>query len=349
MSMYLRDISAPKSRRRHPAFVFALSTLSLVSYTAIAGSPTSVSAAAKAVTFQKSTVTFINAKETALMLLANDPYRAQLSPTDRQILAVSGKPVSAQALDASLSKAGRDFTEKETAMVTAALATAAKRLAGIGVTLRLPPTIKIAKHDAAIFSGSPYTRANVVFLNDAFVDAVPAPLLATVMAHELSHIASRVNPMARAAVYKLVGFTPCSVPLSSIGGDLRDRIITNPDTEDFGKFCIRLPEQSTTKWYTNLIIASAPITGANFGEVLRPVLIEVNTAGTSAVVINGKTSVRQLDEAYAKAIGGNGLEEPFHPEEIVAINLQVALDGQPTKGSPNLAFANKVAQQLGAK
>ena len=81
--------------------------------------------------------------------------------------------------------------------------------------------------------------------------------------------------------------------------------------------------------------------------MLKPVLVEVDASVTSAVVKAGKTSLRDLDAAYSKAIGGNGLDEPFHPEEIVAKNLETALAGAPSQGSPNLDLANKVAAQLG--
>ncbi len=328
-----------------PGVLAAIAAVVSVSF----GVSPSTAKPSNAVTFQKSTVSFATASQTAALLVANDPYKQQLSPTDRQLLAVSAKPVSATELDAKLRAAAREFTDAEKTTVIAALSDAAKRLNAKRITLKLPPNVVIAKHDGAIFDGSPYTRANAVFLNDRFLGALRSQpeYLARVMAHELSHIASRAHPEARAAVYKLVGFSPCNVALSSLGADVAPKIITNPDTEDFGKFCISLPDGSGRKRYTNLIIASGPVTGTNFGQVLKPVLVEVDASVTSAVVKAGKTSIRDLDAAYAKAIGGNGLDEPFHPEEIVAKNLETALAGAPSRGSPNLELANRVAAQLG--
>ena len=299
--------------------------------------------------FQRSTVSFATALETATLLTANDAYRQQLSPTDRQLLAVSPNQVTPSAMDLSLRAAAREFTATEKTVIGAALAEADRRLTAKAITLKLPANVIIAKHDGAIFDASPYTRANAVFLNDRFLGSVGSQpqFLASVMAHELSHIASRAHPESRAAVYKLVGFLPCDVPLSSIGNDIRTRIITNPDTEDFGRFCISLPDGSALKRYTNLIIATGPVTGSNFDEILKPVLVEVNVTATAAVVKFGKTSVRDLDLAYAKAIGGNGLDEPYHPEEIVAKNLETALAGKASPMSPNLDLANRVAAQLG--
>ena len=299
--------------------------------------------------FQQSTVSFATPSETATLLTANDAYRQQLSPTDRQLLAVSTKQVTPSAMDLSLRAAAREFTATEKTAIGTALADADTRLTAKGIALNLPANVVIAKHDGAIFDGSPYTRTNTVFLNDRFLASVGSrpQYLASTLAHELWHIASRAHPELRAAVYKLVGFLPCNVPLSSIGNDIRSKIITNPDTEDFGRFCISLPDGAAQKRYTNLIIATGPVTGSNFGEILKPVLVEVNLTATAAVVKFGKTSVRDLDFAYGKAIGGNGLDEPYHPEEIVAKNLETALAGKASPMSPNLDLANRVAAQLG--
>jgi hypothetical protein len=296
--------------------------------------------------FQKSTILFATAPETGVLLTAQDSYKRQLSPTDRQILSVSEKPVDLMTLDRSLNSAGRQFTPAEKSKITEGLHEATQMLNQKGIKLDLPAQIIIAKHDAQIFSGSPYTRANAVFLNDKFIDAFPSKFLAQVLVHEFWHIASRANPVRRAAIYKLVGFTSCSVSLKSLGADVRDKIITNPDTEDFGKFCIDLPDGNTKKRYTNLVMASGFFTGKNFHEVLKPMLVEVSSDGSSVVVDGNVTKLRQIDQEYIKAIGGNGKDEPFHPEEIVAKNLETALTGKASDGSPNLNLANRVASQL---
>ena len=72
--------------------------------------------------FQRSTVSFATALETATLLTANDAYRQQLSPTDRQLLAVSAKQVTPSAMDLSLRAAAREFTAMEKTAIGAALA-----------------------------------------------------------------------------------------------------------------------------------------------------------------------------------------------------------------------------------
>jgi Zn-dependent protease with chaperone function len=298
------------------------------------------------VRFQNSTVIFTSAEETAALMTANDPYKVQLSATDRQLLAASAEPVDVEKLDSMLREAAEDFTDDQRQQISRSLSMADQRMQEKSISFPLPSNVRIAIHNSAIFSGSPYTRADTIFVNDQFLGSVDAEMLASVLAHEMWHISSRNNPEARADIYKLVGFAPCQVPLGSIGADLRDRIMTNPDTEEFGSFCIQLPDDGAgdTKTYTSLVIAAAPFTGNNFGDILKPVLVEVTADGTSAATTaDGKTVIRDLDADYIEAIGGNGQDQPFHPEEVVAINLQVALRGEPTEGSPNLALAEKVA------
>ena len=304
-------------------------------------------------TFQKSRVSFASAAQTATLLTANDPYKQQLSPADRQLLAVSNKPVTVAETDEQLRAAAESFTAAEETQVKGALTIAGRRLSAMGITLKLPSTVTMAKHDGRIFAGALYTRANAVFMNAPFLATTRTrpDYLARILTHELSHIASRYHPESRAAVYRLVGFAPCKVPLTSLGADVRDRVITNPDTEDFGTFCISLPaagsNAAASRRYTPLLLARDAVTGTNFREILTPVLVEVDGSGTAAVVKAGKTVTRELDAAYMKAIGGNGRDEPFHPEEIVAKNLETAMLGRPTAGSPDLALAKRVAAQLG--
>jgi hypothetical protein len=307
--------------------------------------------ASRTISFQKSTVVFATAAETVALMTANDPFKRQLSATDRQLMTSSGKPIDTAAMDKFLCTAGREFTADEKKEITLALQEAEQILDQQGFKLPIPAKVVIAKHDSRVQSGTPYTRANAVFFSDRFIAMTAASrkynyaknLMAEVLVHEFWHIASRTHPERRAAVYKMVGFSPCNISLDSIGADIRDKIITNPDVEDFGKFCIDLPDGDRTKRYTSLIIANKPLNGTNFVSALQPVLLEVQ--GASAVVKNGKTKLRKHDWVYYLAIGGNGLDEAWQPEEIVAKNLEIAFRGKASSSSPDLNLAKRIAAQ----
>ena len=165
------------------------------------------------------------------------------------------------------------------------------------MTFRLPATIYLAKESDAIYSGSAYTRCSAVFL--------PAPQPAAVLIHELYHVMSRNNPQIRRELYALVGYRPCRVSRSSLGADLKDIVITNPDTDAFGETCITLPDAAGRPvTYLPLLIGNAPYDGTPPGWtiILDPILVALH--GNRPVVRNGKTEYREMiSPDYMRAVG----------------------------------------------
>jgi hypothetical protein len=292
--------------------------------------------------FQGHRVAFANRDLTAELLTAHDAFYEQLSPLDRQILAVSDAPIDEPALDAKLRASTLDWTPNEIQDLRTALAEADQAATKSHVTFRLPGTIYLAKESAAIYSGSPYTRCAAVFL------AGPQP--ATVLLHELYHVMSRHHPEIRPKLYALVGYRPCRVHLGSLGADVKDIVITNPDTDAFGETCITLPDDSGKPvTYVPLLIGNGPYDGSPSGwnSIFDPILVEVD--GNRPVVINGKTKYRQTVSAdYMRAVGGNGSGEPYHPEELIAVNLQQALmpSSQASFDFPNAELLRELKAKL---
>lgn len=279
---------------------------------------------------------------TAELLTAHDAFYEQLSPLDRQILAISEAPIDEVALDAKLKASALDWTPSEIQALRTSLAQADQAATAARVTYRLPGTIYLAKESAAVYSGSPYTRCSAVFL--------PAPPSAAVLIHELFHVMSRYNPEIRAELYALVGYHPCHVSLSAVGADLENIVITNPDTDAFGGTCITLPDAAGKPvTYVPLLIGNGPYDGTPEGwtTILDPILVAVHA--NRPVVINGKTEYREMMSAdYLRAVGSNGSAEPFHPEELIALNLQQALtpDSQASFDFPNLQLLRAVRDKL---
>jgi hypothetical protein len=299
-------------------------------------------AALPSATFQGHRVVFANRDLTAELLTAHDAFYDQLSPLDRQILAASSAPVENPALDTKLRASGLDWTASEVRALRTSLTRADQVAAAAHVTFRLPDPIYLAKESAAIYSGSFYTRCSAVF--------APAPPTAGVLIHELFHIMSRYNPEIRAELYTLVGYRPCRVRLSSLGADLRDVVITNPDTDAFGETCVTLPEDAGPPvTYVPLLLGDGPYDGTPDGWnlILDPVLVEVRA--DRPVVISGKTQYRPMIlPDYLRAVGENGSGEPFHPEELVALNLQQALvpNAQAAPDFPNVQLLRTVREKV---
>jgi hypothetical protein len=291
--------------------------------------------------FQGHRVVFADRTLTAQLMTAHDAFREQLSPLDRRILATSKEPIDEAAMDTSLQMSALDWTEAEIGALASELRQAEQAAMSSGVVFRLPDTIYFAKESEAVYGGANYTRCAAVFM--------PGPESASILIHELFHVMSRYNPQIRAELYALVGYRPCHVPLSSLGADLADVVITNPDTDAFGESCITLPSAAgRAVTYVPLLIGEGEYDGTPFGwtSILVPILVEVDA--NRAVVIGGATQYREMVMAdYIRAIGGNGVNEPFHPEELVAQNLEQALlPESPAPDFPNRQLVRAVQAAL---
>lgn len=287
--------------------------------TAINARLAGAAASSESGSFQGHRVVFADRNLTGELLTARDAFYEQLSPLDRRILAVSSAPIDEPALDTKLRASALDWTPSEIRQLRTALIEAGRAATQSHVTYRLPATIYLAKESAAIYSGSPYTRCSAVFL------AGPQP--ATILLHELYHVMSRYHPEIRPQLYALVGYHPCRVRLGSLGADVKDIVITNPDTDAFGETCITLADAGGEPVnYAPLLIGNGPYDGTPEGwtAIFDPILVEVR--GNRPVVVNGKTKYRQMIAAdYMRAVGENGSTEPYHPEELIAVNLQQVL------------------------
>ena len=285
---------------------------------------------------------FANRELTARLLTARDAFYEQLSPLDRQILAVSNAPIDNAELDAKLRASALDWTPTEIDELRASLAQAEQAATAAGVTFRLPATIYLAKESSAIYSGSAYTRCAAVFM--------PGALPATILLHELYHVMSRYNPGIRAELYALVGYRPCRVSSSSLGADLKEVVITNPDTDAFGETCITLPNPAGKPVeYLPLVVGNGVYDGTPEGwtNILDTILVELHEY--RPVVVDGKTKYRQMVlPDYERAVGGNGLREPMHPEELIALNLEQALipDSRAAFDFPNAQLVRTVKDKF---
>jgi hypothetical protein len=179
---------------------------------------------------------------------------------------------------------------------------------------------------------------------------LPGPQSAGVLVHEFFHVMSRANPQIRTALYALVGYEPCHVSLSSLGADLRAIVITNPDTDAFGETCITLPDAvGRPVTYVPLLIGNGPYDGTPGGwtTILDPILVAIHD--NRPVVSNGKTEYREMSSPdYMHAVGENGSSEPFHPEELIALNLQQALlpNARASYDFPNAQLLREVRAKL---
>ncbi len=268
--------------------------------------------------FDKTSLIFADLETAKTLQVEDDLFKSQASPLARKILAFSETAVTAEALDPALKELARIWTPEEIASQVRYAKDASILAKKAGLHLKLPAKVNMVKNTPELFSGAPYTRGISIFS--------PRPLKPSELIHELWHIASRANHERLGPLYKLVGYTPCNGQITSIGPDIRDAILTNPDTEIFGDYCVTLNNsQGTPTRYSPLNYGNDPFDGN-----LNVVLVEIGGDPQDVVVKDSITSKREMFapetfNAYAKAIGGNGLSEPIHPDEIVAKSIEAKL------------------------
>jgi hypothetical protein len=287
-------------------------------------------------TFAQTTLLFADQKKGEGLQVENDAFKRSTSALARKILAFSETPVSAEQLDPALKALVRVWTPAEIEMQVQSGKEATELARKAGLTLSLPSTVNMVKNNPDLFNGAPYTRGTTIF--------TPRPLKPSELVHELWHITSRSHHDRLQALYELVGYTPCQAKLTSIGADIRDLILTNPDTEIFGEYCVTLKnDQGAPTRYTPLNYGSDPFDGN-----LNVALLEV-VGDPGDVVVKNNTTVRksmfdpETFKAYATAIGGNGLSEPIHPDEIIAKSIEARLaivNGGVKPGDPNGSETN---------
>ena len=135
-----------------------------------------------------------------------------------------------------------------------------------------------------------------------------------------------------------------------MGDDLKEVVITNPDTDAFGETCITLPNPAGQPVdYLPLVVGNGVYDGtpAGWTNILDTILVELHER--RPVVVDGKTKYRPMVlPDYERAVGGNGLDEPMHPEELIALNLEQALipDSRAAFDFPNAQLVRTVKDKF---
>ena len=130
-----------------------------------------------------------------------------------------------------------DFTDKEMAALTAAMAEMERRIAERGITLPASEEIIFIKDEMEDELGAAaYTHGTQIYLSTLFINMLSSDDEQTrtecirLLAHELFHCLTRSNPDFRASMYKIIGFDVQEEDYD-FGPAVREKMISNPDVE----------------------------------------------------------------------------------------------------------------------
>lgn len=224
----------------------------------------------------------------------------------------------------------------------------------------VPDQWRFVKTDGSEEAQAAYTRHDVIVLPPGKLNPVvnqPAPSarkrLARLVAHETSHVYSRLNPKQRDRLYERLGFE--YVGPVRLGGFLEKRRITNPDGTLLAHVVrVRRPERG--EFPAVLVMYSKsprfdPLQGRRLFDYLQWKLFAVQKSGGGYEVERDAAgnpvgySPMQVTGFFEKV--GRNTRYIVHPDEILADNIALLLTGN-HPGGPASPVANpKLLRDLG--
>lgn len=184
-----------------------------------------LNASAKSITFSCAgkVIALLDSTEAAIISQKPDAYTNEHSPFDLSIRLNRAEGIKEKDYLSASAKNVRNWPVEEQEQLKAAFASIDLFVKTTGLQLHLPDTVKMIKTTAAEeFGAEGFTRENRIMLN---TNAQPISL--HLIAHELWHVISRMNPALRNSAYSVFHFKPCNNIVYKPA--MSNRVITNPD------------------------------------------------------------------------------------------------------------------------
>lgn len=262
-------------------------------------------------------------------LTRRDDYLLQMSPFDRQVRPKAERPLTLDELSTFIASHVRPWTDEEMRRVTPLVESIAKKMQPW--QLKLPEVVLLVKTSGVEEGGAAYCRGNAIVLSQQMIDG-RSDTLARILPHEFFHILSSHNRPLREVLYQSIGFLPCNeVPLPE---GLRDRKITNPDAPVNDHY-IAVKQDGREIELMPILFSKHPkydpATGGTLFNYLDFKLMQlVNDNGTrKPALVNGQPVLYEAAQVpgFGEQVGKN-TNYLWHPEEILADNFVLLLDGR---------------------
>jgi hypothetical protein len=275
------------------------------------------------------------------LLSSRDAFVQEMSPFDRGARLKTDRDVSEAEYLAFAGKQARDWTATEKARLEGILRDFGEKI--VRLDLPLPPRIVFVKTTGLEEGGAAYCRGATVVLPQGLLDGDPAQLSETVF-HELFHVYRTHNPEKRAALYRIVGFTPSAeIPLPE---PLARRKLTNPDAPRIDSV-IRVKVDGALTPVTPVILGTADRYdvsrgGEFFQQMTFRLLVLTEKDGR---FLPSSDPARLLEPAQAPDYleqTGRNTGYVIHPEEILADNFVQLVDRRADAPTP------RILEELGA-
>ena len=196
-----------------------------------------------------------------------------------------------------------------------------------------PTEIKLIKtHGKHYGDDTYYTRENLIVIPKLALKKKNHDEFLKVMLHEISHVATRLNPSLKEKLYSLIGFKKLDLPLI-INDSLQQRLLTNPDGHELtwatelstavGKNVLAIPliysnESTLVKEKKDFF----QYLGFNYYEILPSADQKSMVVQTIGNQQKSTLYTEGLNALYREKFNTDYI---IHPDEIVADNFSILM------------------------
>jgi hypothetical protein len=292
--------------------------------------------------FAGKTIHLADSSSAAALILPPDAYTRELTPFDLSIRLNRDSAVMTDYLDTAAAQV-RNWSPAEEQQLLSIFNALDVLVKDSGYSLPLPDTIHMIRSGTREeFGAEGYTRGNRILLNSNVL-----PLSRQLVAHELFHVISRLNPKWRDDIYGIFHFLPCNniVYKPAMG----NRVITNPDCPYLMHY-IRA-EVNGRKQDMALVLYSGSgyKQGNTINDYARLGLLALEGKGKKKhpVVQDGKALIYELDQVpdFFRQVGKNSAYI-LHIEELCAEHFAALCSGNTL---PEPEYLNRMSTVLKRK
>jgi hypothetical protein len=272
------------------------------------------------------------------LLGKRDSFIERLSPFDRAARMKTNGPVDEATFLRFVADSVVEWKPAEQDRIRSAFDQIRDGLQKTGVPL--PPVIHFIQTTGREEGNAPYTRGNAIILPSGTVRR-PAAQLTGMLAHEVFHLLSRSNPVLRDRLYAAIGFEPCGEVRHP--ATLADRRITNPDAP-INAHAIEVSLDGERVHGVPILFSTSPTydaeRGGEFFAYLKfELLLVERTPDGGHRVLTDASGPRMVPiekvTGFHEKIGRN-TGYILHPEEVLADNFALIVQGITTAKSPEI-------------
>lgn len=269
---------------------------------------------------------FASVEKSKELLKTKDSFTNRWSKFD--INSRVGKPNSnSKELFSYISDQVLQWTDAETELIDSILQNIQQSINNKKLKLYLPKTLYFIKTTLKEESGAiGYTRSNYIVLREDLLE-IDRTMLEHIIAHELFHIQSRINPEFREKMYELIGFRLMNE--ISYPDNLKDFKITNPDAPLNDSY-ITLTKGKKSLDCMMVLFANKPYSEGKFIQYLNVGFLKLSDTKPKQIDLTQGDpiiySFKDVENFFSQV--GKNTRYAIDPEEILADNYAYLIQGK---------------------